>query len=672
MSKFRTHSCGAVPRSHSPVHSKSLRTLRVALAALVLASASSAQGPNTIGSWSGLDWQCDTSSLESAFGLRQRMYHGALIPHGPYRGSVLVWGEYEDSTQTFLWNPSNPGRLFHVTNSWGGAPRDVHTVAMTWDDEGQLVIVNPAFHNSGGPLSSTWRIFPASLAFPPFETVPTTPCAQSSAEVRGNAWRALGNMSVFRYRPALLMLANGLLPSTALDRSTLVLGGTTTQSFLPINDGLEFWQALSPRSTPGGSTWSSTFVPNIAHPHTSPTPNETYVVQSGLIETRVEASPCTVQLADASAPGMQFLRSSFMAQDSLVQYETPPSTASNAPGYSAVVRPRYAANPSSWELWPRGFGGNFERSQGSVVLRHDRTGGVPGATGKNRVITIGGLQYSSASGGWVTNQQGAFEYRIDSGSSPNQGFWSLFNFQGVPTGRIDNSAVVLPTGDVMVVGGGRFSTPTNLPAGTTPDDVSDLAVPVHAPQLVRPSLQGGGSFSWSVSTMATAPVQPGYTVIAPRGHGHSAVLLPDGRVLVSGGNTTSLGDPSLAFSGAVFSPPYLFQSFRPSILSIQGSTFLFGETMTLEVARQENEVIDAVILLRPASTCFGFDSSQRYIELEFTPDEYDPGMGSQKVLAVAPPQDLGPTGHYMIFVLSHLSGASTVRVPSVGQFIYLN
>lgn len=69
---------------------------------------------------------------------------------------------------------------------------------------------------------------------------------------------------------------------------------------------------------------------------------------------------------------------------------------------------------------------------------------------------------------------------------------------------------------------------------------------------------------------------------------------------------------------------------------------------------------------------YGFDSSQRYIELEFALGAYDAGMETQSVVATAPADQLGPTGHYLIYAVSHLTGAPTLRVPSVGQFIHLN
>ncbi|MBL8863904.1 MAG: DUF1929 domain-containing protein [Planctomycetes bacterium] len=665
----------------SPSHARISRALSVLAVALASGSTVRGQGAADVGAWTPVDWHCDSVSLEPTFGARVRMFHGALIPHGPYQGSVLTFGKYADSTVTFVWIPTNPTRLYRVKNSWGGAPRHVDSAALAWDDEGQLVIVAPQFPG-GGPLSHTWRLFPTALNFPPIDPLPTL-CTSSWPEIRGDAWRQLPNLSVARYRPALFVMANGLIPSSARPMWSLLLGGALTDgSFQPVNDGHEFWQALSPRSTPGGSSWSATFVPSLppANPNTLPpgTPTETYVVQPGITESKVQAAPCAVQMANSGLPSNQLTKASFVAQDSLVSYTTPPLPAAHAAGLSSIVRPRYEVASESWELHPAGGTPGVERSQGSVVVRHDRAGLDESYSGKNRVFSIGGL-YHLPTSGWST-LPGALEYVTPAATSRSSGQWAYLNFQGVvpfPVGRIDNNAVVLPTGDILVVGGSRIPTGTTLPDGTTPDQVSLHATPILAPQLLRVGPQGSfpggpppGGALWSVTTLATAPVQPNYGVRAPRGHGHSAVLLPDGRVLVSGGETGWTGTPGLAFTGEIFAPPYLFQGFRPTIASLQGSSFAFGAPIALVVGRLADEVIDAVVLLRPASTAYGFDSSQRYIELEFSLGAYDPGMGTQDVLATAPSDDLGPAGHYLIFVVSHREDP-TRRVPSVGQFLRL-
>ena len=358
------------------------RVLCGAVACFVLAVCACAQA-SSIGSWATADWTCDTMTLESTNGLRERLMHGALIPQGPYRGCVLTWGKYANKTETFLWDPASPSRLFRILNTWAGGTRNLEGASLTWDDEGQLIVVGPSA-TVGAPGVDTWRIFPSSLNYPPLQSVPPTPPSSACyAEITGNAWRANQAMSLARYRPTILSLAKGLMSATTADRSTIVLGGMTSSA---LNDGWEFWQALSPRSAPGGSSWGATFAPSIGHPHADPTPNQLYAVQGGLAETQTEATPCVVQLATSGPPGQAFVKSVIIAQDSNSSYSTPPST-SNSAGLSTVVRPQYGATPSSWELWRAGAS-TLERTQGSLVLRHDRDG-IGSFNGKNRIISTG-------------------------------------------------------------------------------------------------------------------------------------------------------------------------------------------------------------------------------------------------------------------------------------------
>jgi len=647
-----------------------VRLLSFALAFFtsLLVTSATGQTPSTVGSWTGvLDWNCDAQNAAGETDVNNvdpvRLQHGALIPHGPYRGCVLMWGEFSDQSpsdtnRTFLWMPSDPTRLFNIPSSATPFGRDVGGISMTWDDEGQLVVVGvPATAGSIG--NETWRFFPAGLQFPPIATIPGTPCNQAQTQAGGTPWRTNAVMNVSRYRATLIALCRGPIFGAVASGSTFVLGGSTSST---IDDGLEFWQALSPRSSPGGSAWSQTFVSGfVPPPHAAPAPPiETYAAQGGLVgqPTLVQhkTTPAALQFANAGVGMNSFTKSVFVAHDTNVAYGVQPSTA--IPGQTWLVRPRYDASPATWEIWDGPFD-NADRNQGAAILRHDRVG-ASGFNGTNRVISVGGTTYGPL--GWFLNTT-ISEYAIQIGFDPTVGGWAPKQIPApapVPIGRLNNSAVVLPTGDVLVVGGGVFNgNHTPLPP----------VAPVFIPQLVRPGPAGSLSSAWGVTDMASSPPRTLTTPPVPRLRGHAAVLLPDGKVLVAGGQSPGLPDES--FTGEVFSPPYLFQGFRPSIMNVSASELAFAAGFTVDVSRGPNEVIDAVVLLRPASTVFAFDTSQRYIELNFTPSDYSQATGIEILNVSAPPEDLGPPGYYMLFVVSHLTSAPTVRVPSVAQFIRL-
>jgi len=616
-----------------------LRLLLLPLAVFVspfLASAR-AQTPSTVGVWSGImDWYCDHNATCSYLPLQ----HGALIPHGPYRGCVLMWSHCTNVSSTFLWMPDNPTRLFHIPSFNRPFGRDVGGISMTWDDEGQLVVVGSSV-TAGSPGNETWRFFPSGLTYPPFATVPppTTPCSQSNAQVGGTPWRTNAPMSLSRYQSTLLALCKGTIFGGVASGSCFVVGGTTSTT---VNDGLEFWQALSPRSTiPGGSAWSQTFISNFTSPPHAPPPGltEQYVPQGALTQpaqVQHETTPAAFQLADAGSGPNQFLKSIFVAHDTNAVYSAtlPPGDPS---GVSWFVRPRYTGTPATWEIWD-GPVALQDRNRGTAFLRHDLAGST-GFSGKNRVISVGGTTFNVSANGWVVNDA-ISEYAIQTGQSPRTGTWSNKSIPGVTQiGRVDNSAVVLPTGDFLIVGGGIF-------AGSLPAPVPGTAQ--HTPQLVRPGPAGSLGSAWSVTNMAPSSAEPFYGGQIPRRRGHAAVLLPDGRVFVAGGDYPTPTE----YTGEIFSPPYLFQGFRPSIVTVSASELDFGAPFTVDVGRDQGEVIDTVILVRPASLVFGFDTSQRYIELDNAFASYDPVSGIEVRSVTAPSTDLGPPGYYMLFVVS--------------------
>jgi len=646
-----------------------LLTVGLTILASLLLNSATGQTPSTVGSWLGvLDWNCDARNAAGGTGVDfVRLRHGALIPHGPYRGCVLMWGEFSDqfpsdTNRTFLWMPSDPTRLFNIPSPASPFGRDVGGISMTWDDEGQLVVVGTAAGAGFG--SEMWRFFPGGLTFPPIATLPTGACNLAQAQVGGSPWRnnSTTNMSVGRYQATLIALCKGPIFGAVASGSTFVLGGSTSSA---IDDGLEFWQALSPRSTPGGSAWSQTFVSSfMTPPHAPPAPPlEVYDARGGLVgqPTLVQhkSTPAALQLASAGTIPNRFTKSVFVAHDTNVAYGT--QVASDIPGRTWVVRPRYDASPPTWEIWDGPFN-IADRNLGTEIPRHDLAGA--GVSGKNRVIAVGGTTYAHPSG-WRLNDT-ISEYTILLGGNPRDGGWQdklIPAAAPVSIGRLNNSGVVLPTGDILVVGGGIFT-------GFTTGDPRPGA-PVFIPQLVRPGLAGSSSANWSVANMATSPPRTSTTPPVPRLRGHAAVLLPDGKVLVAGGEQAGAVYAPDSFTGEVFSPPYLFQGFRPSIMNVSASDLGFDAGFTIDVGRGPAEVIDAVVLLRPASTVFAFDTSQRYIELNFTASPYSQSTGIQVLNVIAPADDLGPPGFYMLFVVSHLASAPTVRVPSEANFVRL-
>ncbi|HEY6056589.1 MAG TPA: carboxypeptidase regulatory-like domain-containing protein, partial [Candidatus Limnocylindrales bacterium] len=143
-----------------------------------------------------------------------------------------------------------------------------------------------------------------------------------------------------------------------------------------------------------------------------------------------------------------------------------------------------------------------------------------------------------------------------------------------------------------------------------------------------------------------------WTTVASMGEARmyhsSAVLLPDGRVVVGG------GEASGRLRAQIYSPPYLFKGPRPAISSAPGAA-AYGSTFA--VTSPDAASVVSVALLRPSAATHAFDQNQRYVPLSFT--------RSGSTLTVTGPASGGvaPPGYYEM-VLKNSAG-----VPSVASWI---
>jgi hypothetical protein len=116
------------------------------------------------------------------------------------------------------------------------------------------------------------------------------------------------------------------------------------------------------------------------------------------------------------------------------------------------------------------------------------------------------------------------------------------------------------------------------------------------------------------------------------------VLLPDGRVLSAG---ESHG--SLAQTGEIFSPPYLFKGARPTISSVPSSVS-YGTGFNVTMG--DSSTVSAVNLVSLGSDTHQSDMDQHFVPLSFT-------QGGN-TLTIQPPANgnYAPPGHYMLFILN--------------------
>jgi hypothetical protein len=193
-----------------------------------------------------------------------------------------------------------------------------------------------------------------------------------------------------------------------------------------------------------------------------------------------------------------------------------------------------------------------------------------------------------------------------------------------------HNLTILPDGQVLVTGGGVTT------------DAVDLDGAVLDAEMWSPATQ-----LWT--TMARMQT--------PRLYHSVALLLPDARVLVSGGGRFfGRPDPTDQPSLEVYSPPYLFRGSRPSITSAPATA---GYNTSVSVQSPDAARIASVVLIRPGTVTHSFNREQRFVPLTFT--------RSGSTLSVHTPTDntVAIPGTYMLFLVDS-SG-----VPSVAAWVKL-
>jgi hypothetical protein len=222
-------------------------------------------------------------------------------------------------------------------------------------------------------------------------------------------------------------------------------------------------------------------------------------------------------------------------------------------------------------------------------------------------------------------------------------------------GRVMPDTVLLPSGQVLVVGGGRFGQSGGLLAHFTSSDVGGRPNkgawdPVFEPELFDPATE-----TWT--KLCPKPIARLYHT--------TAILLPDARVLVAGHDGALNMRPfdDSQYDLEIYSPPYLFDANgglapRPEIISGPNSA-RHGEEILLHV-RSGNGVA-RLSLIRQSSTTHQINSDQRCIGLLFREN------GEGGLVASLPNSGgIAPPGYYMLFVVDSEGVPSTAHWLRVG------
>jgi galactose oxidase len=247
-----------------------------------------------------------------------------------------------------------------------------------------------------------------------------------------------------------------------------------------------------------------------------------------------------------------------------------------------------------------------------------------------RILTLGGAIAYQDAGSVVDLQATRRAYVVNINGGPTKKV-IVRRTSDMAYQRAYSNSVVLPNGDVLVVGGQQH-----------PQTFTDTGA-VLSPELWNPST---GKFT----IMAPEAI--------PRTYHTVAVLLPDGRVFSGGGGLCGHGCTVNHPDGQIFSPPYLFnangKSRQRPVIKTAPARATTGTTITVTT----NSYTTSFSLIRMAAVTHSVNNDQRRIPLT-------PIARHGNTFKLRLPSSAGVLlpGNYMLFALD------TRGTPSVAKII---
>jgi galactose oxidase len=293
----------------------------------------------------------------------------------------------------------------------------------------------------------------------------------------------------------------------------------------------------------------------------------------------------------------------------------------------------FQAGPSKQMNWITTSGNGTITGAGKRGTTADEMNGNAVMYGVGKIVAIGGATAYQDAGSVTDVQATRRATTINITGGPKKPV-KVANTSDMAYARAFSNSVVLPNGEVLVVGGQQHPAP-----------FADTGS-VLSPELWNPAT---GKFT------VMAPE------LIPRNYHSVAILLPDGRVFSGGGGlcgdcTTNHPD------GQIFSPPYLLNAngtarSRPVIKTAPAKTTT-GSTITVTT----NSATPKFALIRMAAVTHSLDNDQRLIPV--TPvavrgakDKYRLHLpGSKGVLL---------PGNYMLFALNSRGTPSVAKIINI-------
>ncbi|WP_371481740.1 galactose oxidase-like domain-containing protein [Kitasatospora sp. NBC_00315] len=209
-------------------------------------------------------------------------------------------------------------------------------------------------------------------------------------------------------------------------------------------------------------------------------------------------------------------------------------------------------------------------------------------------------------------------------------------------GRTQDDTLILPDGTLMTVNGAY--------------DIRDYGNGPYNPNAdlkYRQTELRDAAGNWRLG-----PVQR-----LPRGYHSNAVVLPDGRVMVTGDELQQLAnDPDVKddMNGSIeiYEPAYLAKGDRPALDRAPTTAIGFDSRFLVNTSTPTRA--SRAVLLSPTTATHSVNTSQRHLELRITSR-----AGTKLELQAPPSAAAAPPGWYMLFLLDDKG------VPSVAQWVQL-
>lgn len=292
----------------------------------------------------------------------------------------------------------------------------------------------------------------------------------------------------------------------------------------------------------------------------------------------------------------------------------------------------FQAGPSKQMNWITTAGDGSITGAGDRGTSADAMNGNAILYNVGKILTVGGATAYQDAGTVVDVQATRRAYTLNIRGGPHQPV-VVHRTANMAYARAFNNSVVLPNGEILVVGGQQH-----------PQPFTDTGA-VLSPELWNPAT---GRFT----VMAPEAI--------PRNYHSVAVLLPDGRVFSGGGGLCGDGCTTNHPDGQIFSPPYLFNANgrarrRPVIRTAPAKA-----TTGSRISVTTNSATSTFALIRMSAVTHSVNNDQRRIPL--TPTSVH---GTTYTLRL--PRSTGTLlpGNYMLFALYGNGTPSVARIINI-------